>query len=115
LGSAVLTDDVLAENTAERGGGIEVEYTTVTLKESGVEHNKAAYGGGVLVGSHGTLVLTEAAIIANSATEKGGGIANYYGLITGSHSTVAANTAREGRNIFNEGGTNTLKESFVES
>jgi hypothetical protein len=75
--------------------------------------NEATDGGGAFVAGPGTLTLTRAAVVADSAGEEGGGVFNI-GEVTGSHSVIAANSAKEGASIFEEGRTDTLKESFVE-
>jgi hypothetical protein len=55
----------------------------------------------------------QAAITVNRATEKGGGIFNE-GEVTGNRSIVFANVAKKSAGIFNESGTVTLRESFVQ-
>lgn len=75
--------------------------------------NEATDGGVASVAGGGTLTLTRAAVVADSASENGGGVFNS-GDVTGSHSVIAANSAKKGASIFDEGGTDTLKDSFVE-
>jgi hypothetical protein len=112
-GSATLNDSVVIFNSATFGGGIYDGAATTLKGETAVGYNKATDGGGVFVPPGSTLTLTRAFLSVNIATEKGGGIYNR-GLVTGSHSFVWVNSAKEGANIFNEGGTETLTESYVE-
>jgi hypothetical protein len=110
-GTAALSFSRVTSNSASDGGGL-YDEGAVTLKDTSLDSNEATDGGGAYVGSRGTLTLRQAGVVADSAGE-GGGVFNT-GEVTGSGSVIADNSAKEGVSIFEEGGTDTLKDSFVE-
>jgi CSLREA domain-containing protein len=103
------------------GGGIS-NGGTLTLTNSTVSGNSAAFGGGI--SNSGTLTLTNSTVSGNNAGEEGGigaaeggGILNFSGgTVILTNSTVSGNKAlsnSHGGGIYNGGGTLTLTNSTV--
>ncbi len=82
------------------------EEPMLTVKQSTIAHNKAAYGAGVLA-EYEVSIAVEAStrIEHNEAKYSGGGIYGYDALITIAQSTVSENTAAgfDGGGIYAEG------------
>lgn len=90
--SAVLVTSSVSGNRAlgsEAGGGI-FNAGTLTVKQSFVTGNSAAYGGGVY--NTGTATVTASTLSFNTADD-GGAILNYYAPLTLTNSTIAQNVA----------------------
>ncbi|MBN1910184.1 MAG: right-handed parallel beta-helix repeat-containing protein [Pirellulales bacterium] len=84
------------------GGGI-YNAGTLTLTNSIVLGNSAAFGGGGIYNA-GVLTLTNSEISDNLTAEIGGGIWNESGTLSITNSTVSKNIAdNDGGGIFNEG------------
>jgi hypothetical protein len=81
------------------GGGIENYYGTLTVSNSTLSGNSAAYGGGIF-NDYGTLTVSNSTLSGNSANGYyGGGIYNYLGPLTVSNSTLSGNSAGDGGGI----------------
>ena len=102
------------------GGGI-YSWGAMTITNSAVSGNVAAFGGGgISIG--GTMTLTDSIVSGNSAGLGGGGVINgggieNFGALTLTRSTVSGNTATNwGGGILNiggYGGSLTLDGSFI--
>ena len=117
VGSLTLTNSIVSNNSAFRGGGIwnEANGSMLTLTNSTVSNNIAAdqIGGGIVNGPDSILIINSSTISGNRATLSfGGGILNG-GTATITNSAVNDNTtSSHGGGIFNEG-TLTLTNSTV--
>ena len=86
---------------------------TLTLTNSTVSGNRAAYGGGI--SNQGTLALTNSTVSGNSATSSSGGIFNNnLGILTLTNSTVSGNSASSAGGIsFWPGNTADLTNTII--
>jgi predicted outer membrane repeat protein len=103
-------DTTISDNSAAYyGGGIYDSYATLTLDHDTLSRNSATYGGGIFdYGS--TLIVNQSMLSANSATY-GGGIYAYYATAEIDYSTV---NDPVGGGIANVGGTVHLKNTVVD-
>jgi predicted outer membrane repeat protein len=82
------------------GGGICSEGGVgLTVKDSTISNNSAAYYGGGIYDSYGPLSLDHDTLAGNSATY-GGGIFDYAATLTIGHSTISDNTASYGGGVY---------------
>jgi hypothetical protein len=111
-GSAVtLNNDTLKSNAATTaggagsglGGGLDVDYGTLTLTNDTVQSNQAATAGGGLYVDYGTLTLTNDTVQSNQAATAGGGMYIAAGAVVYLDAftldNVINNTAHKYRNI----------------
>jgi hypothetical protein len=122
-GALTVTNSTLLENTAGNidviggGGGIYNDTSgNVTLMNSTLSGNSAAYGGGIE--NTGTLTVTNSSTLSgNSAHSKGGGIYNTTsGNATVTNSSLLGNDAPfEGGGIYNEGGLTVTDSTLSEN
>jgi hypothetical protein len=101
-GSAVtLNNDTFKSNAATTaggagsglGGGLDVDYGTVTLTNDTVQSNQAATAGGGLYVDYGTVTLTNDTVQSNQAATAGGGMYADHGTVTLTNDTVQSNQA----------------------
>jgi hypothetical protein len=118
--SVVLNDLTVTGGRQFGGGGLYVDFGTITLNNSTVTGNSAAVGGGIYSFA-GTVVLNESAVINNIATD-GGGIFVGFGTLTLNNSVVSGNRATDfmgaegpniGGGIYVFDGIVTLNDSTV--
>ncbi len=97
----------------EEGGGID-NYGDLTLTNSMLSYNSAAYGGGGVF-NYGTMTVTNSTFSGNSVSDRGGGINNFGGTLTITNSTLSSNSAsRYGGGIYNHlDGTLTVTNSTL--
>ena len=102
-GSLVLRDAVVSNNNVSglfAGGGIANNNGDMTILDSDISGNEAAYGGGIYNHSVGaTLEISTSTISDNYAREIGGGIYNQ-GPLTIENSSIVDNSA----NLYDGGG-----------
>jgi hypothetical protein len=86
------------------GGGIYIEYGTLTMTNCTVSENSTNSSGGGICNNGGTLILTNSTISTNTAGE-GGGILNNNGILTLAHCSIVKNIAyqKAGGGILNWG------------
>lgn len=111
LGGATLTlsDVVLTGNsTFNRGGAVAAVLGTLVITNSTISENSARYGGGLYAGRDTTVV--NSTISGNSANLTGGGI-QLQGVLTMVNSTVSGNTAELDGGGLNNAGTATVVNS----
>ena len=99
-----LTGLTFKNGSADRGAGIAVGISTLTLDGVRVTHNEATIdGGGISVGL-GTVTVLNSTIDSNTAAESGGGIdVSGGGSLTLVNSTLAGNTSDRAGGAYNEG------------
>ena len=119
-GTVTLTDVVVANNQAERGGGLLNDFRAhLTLDNTVVADNKAVsrrpggtFGGGILNFRGGNLIIRNSAIVRNTALNSAGIHNN--GVLEMSDSLVEDNVARvDGAGIINDQGLATLNNTDV--
>jgi predicted outer membrane repeat protein len=75
---ATLLDSIVYGNRATNGGGLDTNNSTATVIRSTVNGNAAtSFGGGVQPNSSGTVVLLNSTITGNAASQGGGGISSW--------------------------------------
>jgi hypothetical protein len=123
----ILNSFVSLNRAAYSGGGIHNEDGTVTIMNSTIDSNIAAYNdfpvgggqGGGIYNEDGTMVITNSVVSNNSAGEPeefptgtGGGISNY-GTMTITDSTIKSNNVFFGGGGIESGGTLTITGSTI--
>ncbi|MBV8752752.1 MAG: VCBS repeat-containing protein [Hyphomicrobiales bacterium] len=87
-----ISNSIISNNQAAYGGGISVEFNDILdLNNSVVSGNSAAYVGGGIAGKRGSLYLRNTTVSGNSSGYIGGGIANGEGGLTTINSTISNN------------------------
>jgi AAA ATPase domain len=106
LGSLVLLNSIVTDNTADSQGGGIYNLGTLTLIDSTVSNNMSGDSGGGLL-NYGTLTLTNSTVVGNVSQNRGGGIYNDdYSMLTLTNATISGNKAvREGGGLFGVGDT----------
>jgi hypothetical protein len=107
-GSTVVIDGLTISNGGlaipEDGGGIYNDWGTVTLNDSTVSGNRAAYNGGGIYGGRGKVTLNDSTVSGNSIRFGDGGGIYSEDLVTLTNSTVSGNSgARNGGGIYSVG------------
>ena len=119
-GTVTLIDSVVANNQAERGGGLLNDFRAhLTLDNTVVADNKAfsrrpggTFGGGILNFRGGNLIIRNSAIVRNTALNSAGIHNN--GVLEMTDSLVEDNVARvDGAGIINDQGLATLNNTHV--
>ncbi|OYD97919.1 hypothetical protein CDG76_03585 [Nostoc sp. 'Peltigera membranacea cyanobiont' 210A] len=106
-----LSNSILFNNTATRGGGI-FNFGTTTITSSTISENSANLDAGI--DNRGTVTLVNSTVSGNQAGLSGGGVGNFNGTFTAINSTVSGNKANlDGGGIFQSGGTLTSINSTV--
>jgi hypothetical protein len=114
LGSLVVEDSVLAENSSVRaGGGIETNAGTVDLSDVLLEDNvtgdNPGNGGGFHTTGAGEVTYLGGRVVRNVAGFQGGGLWNSStGTMTVTGVVVRRNEAEQRPNFYNDGGTFTV-------
>jgi cadherin-like protein/VCBS repeat protein len=114
LAELTIVNTTVADNDADRGGGIH-NAGTLTLVNATLSGNSSIPGNGGGLYNAGTAVLTNVTLAGNSA-ELGGGMFNASaGIATLTNTTVSGNTASDGAGIRNAAaaGQFTLANSIV--
>lgn len=97
---------------ADRGGGIAVGISTLTLDGVTVSHNEATIdGGGIYVGL-ATVTILNSTIANNTAADDGGGIYSSAGGLTVLGSLISGNEGSSG-GIHNANGSITVERSTI--
>ncbi len=108
-----LTNSTLSGNAAAYGGGLwNSNYGRATITNSMLSHNLADEGGAIWNDSQ--LNVIRSSLTFNGANDGGGiwtGKASYFGSTTVSDSTLSVNGANLGGGIFNRGGTLSVNRS----
>ena len=105
--------DTMDENS--KGGGV-YSAGVLTIENSFISENTAAYHGGGVYCNTGTLAVVNSSISGNTATYAGGGIYNSGGALIIESSTIDGNTtgtSRDGGGIYNFEGTLTINHSTI--
>ena len=87
-------------NTAEYGGGVQVNGGTFEMSGGEITNNKAKYGAGVSVGD-GTFTMSGTAEIRSNIADYGGGLYINSGTFTMSSGKITNNTAKSGGGVYN--------------
>ena len=97
-----VNNSTLTNNSADRGGGICSWYSgTLTVNNSTLADNSANYGGGIFNSIDSTLTVTNSTF-DNNLADRGGGICSWHhSTLTVTDSTLADNSASFGGGIFN--------------
>ncbi len=108
-----VSDVVIAENIAERGGGVYVGGGTLTLQDVTLRQNTAEIGGGGLWIAAGTVDVEEGVVFDRNAASvvdaDGGAIYMVDGSLTVNGASFAGNTAdRSGGAIYQLDGSTTI-------
>src|SRR5262249_22959275 len=96
----------LTHGSADAGGGI-LNLGTVVLTDCTLSDNTATGNGGALE-NIGTITLTGCTLSGNSAAQFGGGLYSYFATAKLTDSPVSGNTALSSAGLDLIGGTNTL-------
>ncbi len=112
LGTLTVSNSTLSGNSAAYGGGIYNDLGTVTVSNSTVSGNSATCGGGIN-NFGGTVTVSNSTLSGNSAACGGGIVNNYYSTLTVSNSTLSGNSATEGGGISNYYSTLTVSNSTL--
>ena len=102
-GGVELIGLVVVGGKEERGGGIYVDRSALTLTHVTVADNYAEGSGGGIYIDNGLLTAASSTIIGNTSFCDGGGISSDRGELTVADSTVAGNSAKRGGGIYNRG------------
>jgi len=109
LGTLVLTDSVVSDNSALSGGGISVATTgAATLNRTRLVNNFGLFGGGIE--NQGRLAVNDSVLADNEALIEGAGIANYAGTVSITGSVITRN---RGRAIHTVGGTVAIIDTSI--
>ena len=87
-------------NTAEYGGGVQVNGGTFEMSGGEITNNKAKSGAGVYVGD-GTFTMSGTAEIRSNIADYGGGLYINSGTFTMSSGKITNNTAKSGGGVYN--------------
>ena len=87
-------------NTAEYGGGVQVNGGTFEMSGGEITNNKAKSGAGVYVGD-GTFTMSGTAEIRSNIADYGGGLYISSGTFTMSSGKITNNTAKSGGGVYN--------------
>ncbi len=96
--SATITDNMIADNSADKGGGLYVSYSPPTITDNIITANGARLGGGLYLDHHSATV-TNNAIAGNRSSGSGGGI-----YLEETSPTIASNTITGNAASGNGGG-----------
>lgn len=102
-GSLDLLRTVVENNSAQVGGGIDTSVRT-TLRDSTVQANRAANGGGIYHSGSPALSINSSLIYHNFATDNGGGLRSE-SLVTLTNSTLSFNLSDGDAGGFYNNGT----------
>ncbi|MBI4498413.1 MAG: hypothetical protein HY689_10985, partial [Chloroflexi bacterium] len=109
-GMLTVSQSTISGNSAAYGGGIS-NTGDLTASQGTISGNSASYGGGIY--NTGTLTVSQSTVSGNSAaTFTGGGISNL-GSLTVSQSTVSGNSAGTDAGGIYNGGNLTVNNSTV--
>jgi hypothetical protein len=101
-----LTSLTLMNGNSASGGAVLVDGGgSLTMVDSTVSSNSAAYGGGLV--NYGTLTISNSAVLGNVATNNSGGVENDGGTLTIAGSLISSNSA------FNGGGVGSYFSNAV--
>jgi hypothetical protein len=94
VGTLMLIESTIDNNTADQGGGLAIIAGTVVIDRSSVSGNTAENGGGLFLNGTPTVMIHGTTINGNSASGSGGGISvwNAVTLTIDSNSTISGNT-----------------------
>ena len=87
-------------NTAEYGGGVQVNGGTFEMSGGEITNNKAKSGAGVSV-EDGTFTMSGTAEISSNIADYGGGLYISSGTFTMSSGKITNNTAKSGGGVYN--------------
>jgi hypothetical protein len=107
-----LNEAVITGGNGDYGGGIYNNNGAVTVNESTITGNAAAYSGGGVFNYEGSMTVNNSTISGNTGPY-GGGIANF-DTLTVSNSTISANTGNAGGGLYSgDGSFVTLNRSII--
>lgn len=116
-GILTLIDSTVSGNTAAYGGGVSNDNGMLKLIDSAISSNSGSFQGGGIWSIGGTLTLVRSAVLNNKADGGGGGgIYNMYTTMTLTDSEISSNTGNRsdgGGGIYNYRGQLTLTNSKV--
>jgi hypothetical protein len=108
-GDPVIANTIVTHNQAEYGGGLVVDYSGATIRNTIISHNtcRPTYGGGGVwtIGSGPAPILLEnVAIVGNSSPSRGGALYVWGGTVSISSSIIWGNDQVYGGPIHTVGG-----------
>jgi uncharacterized repeat protein (TIGR01451 family) len=116
---AILSNNIIAANSALGGGGIDLHYSNATLSGNAITSNTARYGGGLhLYESDATLdgnIVSGNVASSTNKSDKGGGLFLEDSAATLTDNTISANTARRGGGLYLDYSDATLNDNVVSS
>jgi parallel beta helix pectate lyase-like protein/S-layer family protein/polymorphic membrane protein len=92
------------------GGGI-FNAGALTVTNSTISENSAAYGGGIF-NEGGTVMMIDSTLSYNNVYMYGGGVYSQGGTVTVSNSTLSNNASVVGGGVYNAGGTMMVSNSI---
>jgi hypothetical protein len=116
-GALTVTNSTISENSAAYGGGINNAGGTLTMIDSTISYNDAYMDGGGVYSQGGTVTLNNSTLSNNNASVTGGGVYNADGTLIVNNSTFSDNSgdpliSSYGGGINNAGGTVTVSDSI---
>jgi hypothetical protein len=116
-GTLTVTNSTISENSAAYGGGIFNEGGAVTLIDSTLSDNDAYMEGAGVYSQGGTVTVSNSILSNNMASYTGGGIYNAGGTVAVENSTFSDNSgdplmSSYAGGIYNAGGTLTISDSI---
>jgi len=103
----------LTNGSADRGGAIYTDHSTVNLHQVHVHGNIASADGGAIYTDAGSVTLIDSQVWDNQSGADGGAIYTDAGTISVERSTLYSNTATRGGGIFSDTATTRLVNSTV--
>jgi len=114
LGSPILRNLIVKNNSADAGGGIYNLSSTPTVTNVAIIGNLASTTGGGIFNNGGSPVLTNVILSGNSATLAGGGMHNTANSPTLTNVTFSGNAAGQGGALYNvQSGRPTLRNCIL--
>ncbi len=103
-GTLNISNSTFSANSGGEGGGLYINWGTVTIRNSTIAGNTASSFGGGIYNWSGNVTLINSTLSGNTASRQGGGIYSAFGTVTFRNSIIANNGTIV--NCWNGGTTN---------